>query len=253
MARCFHSTGTSWHQMGGWQVKTKQKKKVFSKWHRGPLEAPHSIALRALNVYPALKEKRAHPHKINPLGVVTHLAREVPEPKTGMGCGAGKGNHCPRSALLWGLARGDHSCAHPNQVISWSEVEERLHWDTGNVARCSRQGLSSLNVPVLKQPKKMTWKMGSGKLCWAQPGGQARCCKAGLRPASEQPHASPHTAPHWLHFQLRIQRKNTIKCLDSGFHFPLLSNQRLINSQCPCEVNISVSCINTYILCLIFP
>lgn len=168
------------------------KKKVFSRWHRGLIEAPHSIALRVLGVYPALKEKRAHPHKINPLGMVMHLAREVPELKTGMGCGAGKGNHCPRSALLWGLARGDHSCADPNQVIPWSEVEERLHWDTSNIARCSRQGLSSLNVPMLKQPKKMTWKMGSGKLCRAQPSGLADAA----RPSCALPQSTPRFSPH---------------------------------------------------------
>lgn len=147
-----------------------------------------------------------------------------------------------------------HSHAQPNQVTPWTYHGEDTpspssSGDACNTDRGSRHELNSLKAFTSKQSKSAISQIQSDKLYRAHP------CRHFLLPSSAQTMSStniPHsTVPDWLHFQLQIQRKTSIERLDGGFHFPLLSNQQLINSQCPSEVNVSVSCINTYI-CIMF-
>lgn len=152
---------------------------------------------------------------------------------SGLGAVVSFSHVCSALTLLLVRAGSRHSCGTlglplcPDPAIPWTEQG----------AAPPGQALGTLqHQESLERHKSISWSVQST--------GYSSQAGLGLHP---HPDTSHGTIPAWLHLQLHMQRENSIECLDSGFHFPPLSNQRLINSQCPSEVNISVSCINTYI------
>lgn len=116
------------------------------------------------------------------------------------------------------------SCAQPNQATPWTSPGEATpppssSGDTCNTARRSGHGLTSLKVFTPKQSKRATPQIQSDKAYGARPCRQPAPARLhqGLAQTMSGADMSHDTRSDWLRFQLRIQRKNSIKCLDSVF------------------------------------